>query len=123
MRFYYQKKVNEPVNNCHFGRYGALVNFTLTKNNENYKPFDLGRQIAQHIVGMKPATIGEADPSLMEKLNNPENPVKIDENETRLIFQEFLMKPNTRVLEFLNENNMIVNDFTRFECGEQVENQ
>ncbi len=72
---------------------------------------------------MKPVDIGEADPSLIAKLNNPENPVKIDESETRLIFQEFLMKPNTRVLDFLNENNMVVNDFTRFECGEQVENQ
>ncbi len=72
---------------------------------------------------MKPTTIGDADPSFIEKLNNPENPVKIDDNETRLIFKEFLMKPNTRVLEFLNENNIVVNDFTRFECGEQVENQ
>lgn len=25
------------MNNCHFGKYGALVNISLTQHNENYK--------------------------------------------------------------------------------------
>jgi len=28
---------SDPVNNCHFGKYGALVQFSLTEKNENYK--------------------------------------------------------------------------------------
>lgn len=96
-----------------------MVNISQTQKNENYKPFDIGRQIAQHIVGMKPSSLGE-----MPKEQSPAGePVKIDENETRLLYQEFLMKPNTRVLDFLNENHSLVNDFVRLECGELVENQ
>lgn len=116
LSWYMHGSYTEPKNNCHFGRFGSMVNFSLTKPNENYGSFDLGRQIAQHIVGMKPQSIGEIDPASSEK--KAEETPKIDENETRLIYQEFLMKPNTRVLDFLNENNLVINDFTRFECGE-----
>ena len=83
------------------------------------KPFDIGRQIAQHIVGMKPLSIGE----MPKEYTVPTEPVKIDENETKLLYQEFLMKPNTRVLEFLHENHTVVNDFVRLECGEVIENE
>ena len=83
------------------------------------KPFDIGRQIAQHIVGMKPTSVGEI--SQTETTKSADTPVKIDENETRLLYQEFLMTPNSRVLDFLNENFVSVNDFTRFECGEPVD--
>lgn len=46
-----------------------------------------------------------------------------DENETRLLHQEFLMKPNTRVFDFLNEHKAEVTDFVRVECGEKLENE
>ena len=68
---------------------------------------------------MKPTSIGELPTS------NPQpaagEKIKIDENDTRLLYQEFLMKPETRVLDFLNENFVKVNDFIRFECGESTE--
>ena len=51
----------------------------------------------------------------------PTEPVKIDENETRLLHQEFLMKPNTRVLDFLRENHTTINDYVRFETGEPLD--
>lgn len=107
---------SDSMNNCHFGKYGALVNFHLTEKNENYKPFDIGRQIAQHIVGMKPLSIDD----ISKEVNLEKE--KIDENETRLLYQEFLMKPNTRVIDFLKENHANVRDFVRFECGEILEN-
>lgn len=108
---------SDSMNNCHFGKYGALVNFSLTEKNENYKPFDIGRQIAQHIVGMKPLVTGDI---LTDEVNLEQQ--KIDENETRLLYQEFLMKPNTRVIDFLKENQTNIKDFVRFECGEILEN-
>lgn len=76
--------------------------------------------MAQHIVGMKPTSIGERPAP--QTTSNPGETVeiKIDENDTRLLYQEFLMKPNTRVLEFVNENHAIVNDFVRLECGEET---
>lgn len=50
-------------------------------------------------------------------------PVKIDENETRLLYQEFLMKPNTRVLDFLREHHAVINDYVRFETGEPLDTE
>ena len=85
----------------------------MTQHNENYKPFDIGCQIALHIVGLKPTSLGEMP---KEQIKSDE-PVKIDDNESRLIYQEFLMKPDTRVLDFVNENKSLVNDFVRWECG------
>lgn len=116
--WYMHGSISDPMNNCHFGKYGALVNFNLTQKNENYRPFDIGRQIAQHIVGMKPLTLGEMP---VQEIS-PDEPIKIDENETRLLYQEFLMKPNCRVLDFINENHTQINDFVRLECGEVLEN-
>ena len=80
---------------------------------------------------MKPVSIGEL-PRVVEAASTTEaasnadttstvEPPKIDENETRLLYQEFLMKPNIRVLDFLNENHAKVNDFVRFECGENLD--
>lgn len=91
----------------------------MTQQNENYKPFDIGRQIAQHIVGLKPLSLGE----MPKEQVKPSETLKIDENETRLLYQEFLMKPNTRVLDFLNENHSIINDFVRLECGQVIEGE
>jgi hypothetical protein len=121
------------------------VNISLTEKNENYKvrfgrfisflclvldwicififklkPFDIGRQIAQHVVGMKPLTIGELP---TEETTSPSEQPKIEENETRLLYQEFIMKANTRVVDFLKENKVVVNDFVRLECGEALENE
>lgn len=81
------------------------------------KPFDIGRQIAQQVVGMNPRSIGQMPAERPPQLAEGET-IKIADNETRLLFQEFLMKPNTRVLDFLFENSARVNDFVRFECGE-----
>jgi translation elongation factor EF-Ts len=69
---------------------------------------------------MKPTTLGEL-PGPNDPQPAPGEKIKIDENETRLLYQEFLMKPETRVLDFLNENFAKVNDFVRFECGEPTE--
>ena len=81
----------------------------------------MGRQIAQHIVGMKPTSLGEM-PKEGEAKSGEEKP-KPDENEKRLLYQEFLMKENTTVLDFLKEHKSEIVDFIRLECGEIIENE
>lgn len=81
------------------------------------KPFDIGRQIAQQIVGMNPKSLGEMPAEKPPALAEGEV-IKIADNESRLLYQEFLMKPNTRVLDFLFENSARINDYVRFECGD-----
>ena len=71
---------------------------------------------------MKPSSIGDL-PSIEETKINSDKPIQFSENETRLLHQEFLMKPNTRVLDFLAENRTVIRDFVRFQCGEAIENE
>jgi hypothetical protein len=93
---------------------------------------------------MKPKTVGDmpeplAQPEPSQQQPPKQEPVadsdeetapppssdtlKVSEDESRLLHQEFLMKPNTRVAEFVNEQRVVVNDFVRFECGEVLENE
>lgn len=67
---------------------------------------------------MNPQTMGEM-PAEKPVIAEGEL-IKIADNESRLLYQEFLMKPNTRVLDFLFENHARVHDFVRFECGEEL---
>jgi translation elongation factor EF-Ts len=69
---------------------------------------------------MKPKSIGQVTKQALEE--NPKG-ISFDDNETRLLYQEFLFKPNTRVIDFLNENKVEVVDFVRVECGEVAEEQ
>ena len=69
---------------------------------------------------MKPKSLGELP---QETAETSSEPVKIDENDTRLLHQEFLMKPNIRVLDFLNEHHTTINDYVRFETGEIIDNE
>ena len=69
---------------------------------------------------MKPKSLGEIP---LETTETSSEPAKIDENETRLLHQEFLMKPNIRVLDFLNEHHTTINDYVRFETGEIIDNE
>lgn len=121
LSWYMHGSTAQPVNQCHFGKYGALVNMSFKDPNANYASFDIGRQICQHIVGLKPVTIGELPESSVEtEQDSPDaqKPANISDDENRLLYQEFLMKQNVTVLEFLAENNAVINEFIRFECGE-----
>jgi translation elongation factor EF-Ts len=69
---------------------------------------------------MKPTSIGEV-PTKMPTAEEPL--IKFDDNELRLLHQEFLMRPGIRVFDFLNENHAVVNDFVRLECGEVLESE
>ncbi|XP_031838555.1 elongation factor Ts, mitochondrial [Nomia melanderi] len=92
-----------------FGRYGALV---AIKSDEECST--LGLQLCQHIIGMNPIKIG--DP------NVDEPHVDIDE-ESCMLYQEFLFDSSVSVQQLLQSKNTEIVDFARFEMGEVVETE
>ncbi|CAF1604340.1 unnamed protein product [Rotaria magnacalcarata] len=69
-----------------------------------------GRLLAQHIVATRAKTIG-----LNEKK-------QLGNDEDRLLYQKWMHTDDKKktVEIFLNENQLNVNDFARFECGEEM---
>ncbi|XP_035242712.1 elongation factor Ts, mitochondrial [Anguilla anguilla] len=84
------------------GRYGALVVFRGGRGDAGA----LGRQLAQHVVGEAPVSLGNADD------------LPCGEAETRLLPQSFLADPTRTVAQLLAEEGARVLDFARFQCGE-----
>jgi elongation factor Ts len=94
-----------------FGKYGSLAAFN--SNSEKTQEIqEIHRKICQHIVGMRPEKIGDAE---------VDKPNETKDDEKCLIHQEFLLDPEVTIGEILQENNIKVIDFQRFECGEKVE--
>jgi translation elongation factor EF-Ts len=69
---------------------------------------------------MKPTSLGDLP---KEDAKKEEEKAKPDENEKRLLYQEFLMKENSTVLDFLKEHKSEIVDFVRLECGEFIDNE
>ncbi|XP_034234508.1 elongation factor Ts, mitochondrial [Thrips palmi] len=100
------KEQNEAL----LGKYGAIVAF----NSKDQQPLSdeqikLGRQLCQHVIGMNPKSIGN---------NETDKPQDNADDETVMIYQEYLLDPETKVEAVLQEGNVNVVDFVRFECGE-----
>lgn len=90
------------------GKYGALLAYKQIKDGE-----DIGRQLCQHIVGCSPKKVGAKD---------HDKPMKNIDDETCLIYQEYLLDSSVTVDEVLKEHDVEVLDFVRFSCGEPVNN-
>lgn len=107
------------------GKFGALVALNRTAPVAAAKPAgtdasddtivieeaDLRRNLCQHIVCMNPTRIGVRD---------VDKPAEVKDDETCLIWQEYLLEPSMTVQEILEENGLEVVEFKRFECGEAV---
>lgn len=93
------------------GKYGAIAAFN-SNNDKTEEILSVHRKICQHIVAMKPEKIGDAE---------VDNPSKNKDDEKCLIHQEFILDPELTIGEILQENNVKIIDFQRFECGEEVE--
>ncbi|XP_034826678.1 elongation factor Ts, mitochondrial isoform X2 [Maniola hyperantus] len=89
------------------GKYGALLAYKQPNDVE-----DVGKQICQHIVGCAPRKIGDKE---------KDKPAKNSDDETCLIFQEYLLDPSYTVDEVLQSNKVEVLDYVRFSCGEVPE--
>ncbi|KAK3604123.1 hypothetical protein CHS0354_001120 [Potamilus streckersoni] len=101
------------VDNCKLGRYGAIVEVGQAGEvREGSLPLDVvAQQVCQHIVGSNPRKIGSSE----------DKPEEDKENETKLLFQEFVIDPDLTVKEFLENNSAVVWDFVRIECGEELD--
>ncbi|KAL4712988.1 hypothetical protein ACJJTC_012058 [Scirpophaga incertulas] len=97
-----------PANSTSYstGKYGALVAYTQKSGD------DIGRQICQHIVGCAPNKIGHKE---------TDKPAGNSDDETCLIFQEYLLDPTYNVSDVLQQHQAEVVDFVRFSCGEAAE--
>ncbi|XP_013168345.1 PREDICTED: elongation factor Ts, mitochondrial isoform X1 [Papilio xuthus] len=89
------------------GKYGALLAYRQANDHE-----DIGKQLCQHIVGCAPTKIGDKE---------ADKPAKNSDDETCLIYQEYLLDPSFTVDEVLQQNNVEVIDYVRFSCGEVAE--
>ncbi|KAM3964602.1 elongation factor Ts, mitochondrial isoform 1-T1 [Aphomia sociella] len=90
------------------GKYGALLAYKQSSEHE-----DIGRQLCQHIVGCAPKKIGNKD---------NDKPANNSDDETCLIYQEYLLDPSYTVGEILEQNKVEIVEYIRFSCGEAVEN-
>ncbi|XP_030025077.1 elongation factor Ts, mitochondrial isoform X2 [Manduca sexta] len=89
------------------GKYGALLAYKQPNDLQ-----DFGRQLCQHIVGCAPVKIGDKE---------KDKPAKNSDDETCLIFQEYLLDPSYTVEEVMEQNKLEIIDYVRFSCGEAVE--
>ncbi|XP_058450440.1 elongation factor Ts, mitochondrial isoform X1 [Malaya genurostris] len=90
-----------------YGKYGSILAFKNTSPDSNG---EVAKKICQHVVGMKPDRIGD---------KTRDEPAKEKDDETCLIYQEYLADPTYTVGEIMEANNVLVVDFQRFECGEK----
>ena len=93
------------------GKYGAIAAFN-SNSEKTEEILSVHRKICQHIVGMKPEKIGDVE---------ADKPNEDKDDEKCLIHQEFLLDPDVTIGDILQENNVKIIDFQRFECGEKVE--
>lgn len=110
-----------PVTNLHgtcaLGKYGSLVLYEgvvsrMSPMSDGIVSLDeLGRRLCQHVVGMNPHCIGSVEDEVP-----PGDPAE----ETRLIYQEYMLDTTLTVQEVLEECGASVLDFVRFECGETL---
>ncbi|XP_062547317.1 elongation factor Ts, mitochondrial isoform X1 [Armigeres subalbatus] len=94
-----------------FGKYGSILAFKQTSSDSNV---EVAKKVCQHVVGMKPARIGD---------KTRDEPAKDKDDETCLIYQEYLADPSYTVAEVLEVNHVEVVDFQRFECGEKAKTE
>ncbi|XP_050309827.1 elongation factor Ts, mitochondrial isoform X2 [Anthonomus grandis grandis] len=107
----YAHPSGKSSNNILLGRIGSILAIKSV-NPEKSEVEELGKGLCQHIVGMAPKTVGKGD----------EKPATNKEEEIILLHQDYLLDDSMTVKEILEENQVAVVDFKRFECGETTNN-
>ncbi|CAB3397975.1 unnamed protein product [Caenorhabditis bovis] len=88
----------------------------------------LAAQLCQHVIGMSPEKLGEppvtkTDATATSESNDefaePIVVTNIDESETSLLRQSFMLNPSQSVYEYLQSHNARVSDFVRVELGSE----
>jgi translation elongation factor EF-Ts len=87
---------------------GPIINESnedVTKSDEEVD--EIGKQLAQHIIGLNPQTI---EPKAGAEALGDDGP-------TPLLQQQFFFDKQITVSQYKNDSNIKVFDFIRFECG------
>ncbi|VDK78678.1 unnamed protein product [Onchocerca ochengi] len=122
----------EGTNTVCMGRYVSVVGLKGS-NKTNFPTEKLGQQLCQHIVGMRSLTLGtplaakkttvvREEESLEDEINAyyDGEVTHIDENETQLLRQAFMLNPSQTVHEYVTGHGASIVDFYRTEMGENV---
>lgn len=110
------------------GRFISLVALSQPKPG-SISSQQLASQICQHIIGMSPESLGEGGATKsqegvsVQEGHDPEAEkvavTNIDESETALLRQSFMLNPSQSVYEYLQSHNANVLDFVRVELGSE----
>jgi len=113
------------------GKFGALVLFTGASDDSKAQ---LGHNLAMHIVGMNPLTVGDVpitEPNEIElneieenkhiKKKKKKKSKRAADEETVLLRQRYLTNEKITIADLLLENSATVESFVRYECGETLE--
>jgi len=108
---YAHPESEKPDGSLLLGKYGVIAAFNsnMAKTEEI---LTVHKKICQHIIGMQPEKIGDAE---------ADKPNKVKDDEMCLIHQDFLLDPAFTIGEILQEKNVKIIDFQRFACGEKIQ--
>lgn len=125
----------DETNGVGMGRYAAIVGLKR-QSVDSFPTERLGQQICQHVIGMRSESMGtppeegeeQSRMKTTEKQGDTEKDESndfcdeqttyIDESETRLLRQSFMLNPSQSVYEYLRGHGATVVDFLRAEVGQ-----
>lgn len=129
----------EKINNCEVGRFISVVGIKRDPTKDISFPSEkLGEQICQHIIGMRPESLGEppkegegikveSKESQQEEkqgeddLNSYDNTptTSLSEDETGLLRQQFMLNPSQSVFSYMEGHGAQIINYLRMEVGEK----
>uniref|UniRef100_A0AC34QXE3 Elongation factor Ts, mitochondrial n=1 Tax=Panagrolaimus sp. JU765 TaxID=591449 RepID=A0AC34QXE3_9BILA len=115
------------------GRFVSVVGISRNKEATSFPTERLAAQICQHIIGMKPTTLGtpmtapkietkkEVAEGEKDELNEfySGKTTEMDEDETQLLRQSFMLNPSQTIHEYLGSHGAEVLSFARMELGDK----
>jgi len=124
------------------GQFASIIGITREETTSKFPTEKLAHQICQHIIGMRPETLGTPGTSEKTKLDLLDDKefqdekerydvedsadvqsTQVDENETQLLRQSFMLSPSMTVHEYLNNHSAHLAWFRRYELGEESNEQ
>lgn len=99
-----------PENTVQLGSYGTIIGF----KSPNTIPQELKKNLCLQVVGLNPVKVGNEE---------KDKPNADKDEETCLIYQEYLFDPSISVGTLLQDNQIKIVDYQRFKCGETINDQ
>jgi elongation factor Ts len=119
------------------GQFASIIGMLREESDSKFPTEKLCHQICQHIIGMRPESLGTpgtSEKTRLDLLDEKEfeaekesddlndfadvQSTQIDENETQLLRQSFMLQPSMTIHEYLNTHSAQLLWFLRLELGE-----